>query len=335
MALTAPSIEFSMGTKARSARPLLHGFEGVAQRRGRRQVGRGVVGLGEQCLFGEGPGRAQEADGARARRAGGPAASMCGRIVGTMDEPALRQLLDDVRAGPARPRRRRGPTAPAPVRRPGVRACRSPPCAAAAESARRCTRRGRRPAQCAEIVTELLAEPGGTPVLLTRADAAQVAATLEVAPGGEVTMSGALATVCWRPAPASAPGGVVVVTAGTADLPVAEECLAVLRAFGLLPDARGRLRGGGRAPSAGVGRRGGRSRRRRRSRGDGGCTGQPGRPGSPVRPSSPCRCRPGTAPRSTASPRCSPCTRRVRRGSPWSGIDNGFGAACAVARMLP
>ncbi len=47
-------------------------------------------------------------------------------------------------------------------------------------------------------------------------------------------MSGALSTVCWRPAPVRT-GRVVVVTAGTADLPVAEECMAVLRAFGLRP----------------------------------------------------------------------------------------------------
>ncbi len=57
---------------------------------------------------------------------------------------------------------------------------------------------------------------------------------MEAAPGGQVTAPGPLALVCWRPAPLRT-GRVVVVTAGTADLPVAEECLAVLRAFGFNP----------------------------------------------------------------------------------------------------
>src|SRR5690606_3076377 len=41
-------------------------------------------------------------------------------------------------------------------------------------------------------------------------------------------------TVCWRPA-APRPERVVVVTAGTADLPVADECAATLAAYGLEP----------------------------------------------------------------------------------------------------
>jgi NCAIR mutase (PurE)-related protein len=40
--------------------------------------------------------------------------------------------------------------------------------------------------------------------------------------------------VAWRPAPVRS-GRVVVITAGTADLPVADECVAVLRAYGLRP----------------------------------------------------------------------------------------------------
>ena len=46
-------------------------------------------------------------------------------------------------------------------------------------------------------------------------------------PGGSVCGS----TVVWRPAPGR-PETVVVVTAGTADLVVAEECQSTLRAFG-------------------------------------------------------------------------------------------------------
>jgi len=95
---------------------------------------------------------------------------------------------------------------------------------------------GKSPEQVATIVGELLDAPGG-PVVLSRADGAQVKAALTVAPEGVVTPAAAaeLATVIWRPAPAR-PGRVVVVTAGTADLAVAGEALAVLGAFGL--DAR-------------------------------------------------------------------------------------------------
>jgi hypothetical protein len=150
-----------------------------------------------------------------------------------MDEPALRQLLDDVRAGvlgadDAVARLRRLPFVDLGFARVDHhRALRQ-------RAGEAVYAPGKTSRQCAEIVAELLAEPGQTPVLLTRADGEQVAACLDVAPDGLVTMSGALATVCWRPSPART-GRVVVVTAGTADLPVAEECMAVLRAFGLRP----------------------------------------------------------------------------------------------------
>jgi NCAIR mutase (PurE)-related protein len=115
---------------------------------------------------------------------------------------------------------------------------------------------GKSPEQCAAIVVELLrAAPG--PVLLTRADRSQVAAARravaaalgdatgdDIAEGGDgrdgeqvepvVTRTGTLSTAAWRRAPAR-PGRVLVVTAGTADLPVAEECRAVLRALGFSP----------------------------------------------------------------------------------------------------
>jgi pyridinium-3,5-biscarboxylic acid mononucleotide synthase len=89
---------------------------------------------------------------------------------------------------------------------------------------------GKTPAQCAAIVAELLAEEGGGPVLLTRATEAQAAATLERNPGGERTGS----TLAWR-SRLPRPGRVVVFTAGTSDLPVTEECVATLRAHGLQP----------------------------------------------------------------------------------------------------
>jgi NCAIR mutase (PurE)-related protein len=84
--------------------------------------------------------------------------------------------------------------------------------------------------QCAAIVAELLSADASSPVLLTRADDEQAAAALAANPGG--TRSGA--TVVWRPAPLR-PEVVAVVTAGTADLPVAEECVATLAANGLVP----------------------------------------------------------------------------------------------------
>ena len=150
-----------------------------------------------------------------------------------MDEPALRQLLDDVRASVGTPdeaaaRLRRLPFADLGFAR--------------VDHHRRLRQRvgeavyapGKSPEQCALIVSELLSEPAGGPVILTRAEPAQVAASTEASPEGEVTATGSLSTVVWRPTPLR-PGQVVVVTAGTADLPVADECVAVLRAYGLHP----------------------------------------------------------------------------------------------------
>ncbi|HTX62581.1 MAG TPA: nickel pincer cofactor biosynthesis protein LarB [Acidimicrobiales bacterium] len=99
---------------------------------------------------------------------------------------------------------------------------------------------GKSPEQCASIVVELLrAAPG--PVLLTRGDAEQVAAAREATTTGAadygepvVTPTGRLSTVAWRRAQ-ERPGRVLVLTAGTADLPVADECRAVLEALGFSP----------------------------------------------------------------------------------------------------
>jgi NCAIR mutase (PurE)-related protein len=89
---------------------------------------------------------------------------------------------------------------------------------------------GKTPEQCAAIVAELLAAGGSAPILLTRADDAQAAAVLATNPGGRRTGT----TVAWRTA-APRPERVVLATAGTADLPVAEECAATLAAHGLDP----------------------------------------------------------------------------------------------------
>jgi NCAIR mutase (PurE)-related protein len=150
-----------------------------------------------------------------------------------MDETALRQLLDDVRAGVCPPdeavrQLRRLPFADLGYARVDHhRALRQ----GAAEAV---YGPGKTPEQCAGVVAELLAQPGDLPVVLTRADHRQVAAALERCPSGAVTASGDVATVVWRPAPPR-PGRVVVVTAGTADLPVADECAAVLGATGFAP----------------------------------------------------------------------------------------------------
>jgi NCAIR mutase (PurE)-related protein len=97
---------------------------------------------------------------------------------------------------------------------------------------------GKTPEHCAAIVTELLGATSG-PVLVTRASDDQVkavaAATVPLGFGaGSVTSSGHTSTLVFRPADTRA-GQVVVVTAGTADLPVATECTSVLGAFGFDP----------------------------------------------------------------------------------------------------
>jgi len=147
-----------------------------------------------------------------------------------MDEPAVRRLLDDVRSGAlsaddAVARLRRLPYADLgfakvdhhrALRQGLPEAVYGP---------------GKTPEQCAAIVAELLAEEDAGPVLLTRATEAQAAAALERNPQGAVQTG---ATLAWR-SRLSRPGRVVVFTAGTSDLPVAEECVATLTAHGLRP----------------------------------------------------------------------------------------------------
>jgi pyridinium-3,5-biscarboxylic acid mononucleotide synthase len=94
---------------------------------------------------------------------------------------------------------------------------------------------GKTAEQCASIVEELLSEPGANPVLLTRADPEQVRASVALNPGGVVTQTGNLAIVTWRHA-LQRSSRVLLITAGTADQSVAEECRAALVAFGLAPE---------------------------------------------------------------------------------------------------
>jgi pyridinium-3,5-biscarboxylic acid mononucleotide synthase len=90
---------------------------------------------------------------------------------------------------------------------------------------------GKTPEACAEIVFELLAAPGDAPVLLTRADETQVTAALTRNPSG--TRYGT--TVVWREVTHARPENIVVATAGTADIPVADECAVTLEAHGFKP----------------------------------------------------------------------------------------------------
>ncbi len=145
-----------------------------------------------------------------------------------MDESALRALLDGVRAGEVTPD-------------DAVASLRRLPWADlgfARVDHHRALRQGmgeavygpgKTPEQCAAIVAELLGADGG-PVILTRADAEQIAAVGRI---GEPTVSGT--TVTWRHAVDSG-ARVVLVSAGTADGPVADECAATLTALGLTPE---------------------------------------------------------------------------------------------------
>lgn len=149
-----------------------------------------------------------------------------------MDEASLRELLDDVRAGIVHPddavaRLRRLPFVDLGFARVdhhrrlrlGLPEAVYGP--------------GKAPEHCRAIVAELLAHADGGPVVLTRAGAAQVAACTAAHPGAVVTPTPQQTSlVTWRPAPAR-PERVAVVTAGTADLPVADECAGVLAAFGI------------------------------------------------------------------------------------------------------
>ena len=149
-----------------------------------------------------------------------------------MNEAALRELIDEVRAGTVTPddavaRLRRLPFADLGFARVDHHRALRQGMAEAVYGP------GKTPDQVAAIVAELLRDEGSGPVVLTRADEAQVDAALAVAPEGRLS-GGQPATVVWAPA-APRPEQVLVVTAGTADLPVADECGATLEAHGVVP----------------------------------------------------------------------------------------------------
>ena len=127
---------------------------------------------------------------------------------------------------------------------------------------------GKTPQQCAEIVSTLVTDGSPGPVLLSRPDESQTAAALEACPGGEVRER----LIFWNPLPAlsdvpvseqialqnidattagtttassgqisqpenpSQARNIIIATAGTGDLPPARECQAVLEAYGIGAD---------------------------------------------------------------------------------------------------
>ena len=189
---------------------------------------------------------------------------------------------------------------------------------------------GKTPEQCAAIVGELLAH-GEAPVVLTRGASAEQAGGAGRPP--RRPGDGHDRDVALRPTDPR-PERVVIVTAGTADGPVADECAAVLQAYGFRPErlddvgvaglhrllAHARRAGERPTPSSWwpawkgalasvvgglTGRAGGRRAHQRRLR---------HRPSAGV---------------TALLAMLSSCAQGVTV----VGIDNGFGAACAVTRL--
>jgi pyridinium-3,5-biscarboxylic acid mononucleotide synthase len=162
--------------------------------------------------------------------------------VNIVDEPGLQRLLADVRSGTVSPddavhRLRRLPFADLGFAKVDHHRSLRQGLPEAVYG------QGKSGAQCSAIVGELLAHGEG-PVILTRADPQQVELVVTEHPGGERTVTGPatgadrvrgeLSVVVWRPARQRA-ARTLVVTAGTSDLPVARECQATLTCLGLRP----------------------------------------------------------------------------------------------------
>ena len=246
-----------------------------------------------------------------------------------MDEPVLQRLLEDVRSGACSPdeavhRLRRLPFADLGFAKVDHHRSLRQGLPEAVYG------QGKTPDQCAAIVGELLhggvggPGPGSGPVILTRADSAQVERVMGEHRGGACTPTGTatgadqvrgeLSTVVWRPVP-SRPTSTLVVTAGTSDLPVARECEATLAALGLRPtllaDADAVVVAGMEGALASL---------------IGGIT-----PAPVV--AVPTSTGYGAALEGVTALLAMHAS--CAAGVTVVGIDNGFGAACAVARMIP
>lgn len=147
-----------------------------------------------------------------------------------VDEPSLRALLDDVRSGSVTPdaavaQLRRLPFADVDGAtidhhrhlRQGVPEAIYGP--------------GKTPEQCAAIAGELLANGSG-PVILTRADTSQRSACVDAHGPAAIEASRSLV---WRLPTVTSTAKVAIVTAGTSDIPVADEAALTLRAYGIDP----------------------------------------------------------------------------------------------------
>jgi len=150
------------------------------------------------------------------------------RHAGEVDEATIRRLIEQVRSGLVEPdevvaRLRRLPFADLGFARVDHHRALRQGLAEAVYGP------GKTPEQCAAIIRELLSMADKGPILLTRADDEQVAEALSINPGGQ--RHGA--TVVWRPVTEDRFEKVVIATAGTADLAVADECAITLRAHGL------------------------------------------------------------------------------------------------------
>ena len=244
-----------------------------------------------------------------------------------MDEPTLRRLLDDVRSGALSPddaviRLRRLPFADLGYARVDHHRTLRLGLPEAVYAP------GKTPEHCAEIVAELLAEAGGGPVVLTRADHEQATAAEARNPGAVKEGS----TLVWRHDP-ERPSRVLVVTAGTADLPRRPRVHRHPRRLRLPPPAPHRRRRGRRAPAARVGRRARRGRRGRGHRRHGGRTRHARRwPHACPVVAVPTSVGYGAALEGVTA--LLAMLASCAAGIAVVGIDNGYGAACAVARIL-
>ncbi len=249
--LTEPSMAFSMGTKPRSTSPASTARQHVGDRRqGDHLAARpGRAACSSACSVKVPTGPRKPTRGAVSSPGAPDSSGDAADPVTTgqdsdVDEASLRELLDGVRSGA-----HQRPTTPW----PSCAACRSPTSASPGSTTTgRCARawprpstRRARPRAGAAPSWASCWPPAQSTVLVTRADDAQAAAALAANPGGARHGS----TLVWRPAP-ERPEQVALVTAGTADLPVADECAAVLDGPRLPPAAHHRRRCGRPAPAA-------------------------------------------------------------------------------------
>lgn len=151
-----------------------------------------------------------------------------------MDAATLRRLLDDVEAGTTSPAEAAAALSRLPFASAGD----------ALVDHHRALRQGMPEAvyapgksteHCIAIVGELLAHGTG-PVVLSRADHDQAKAVEAAHGDAEMRSDAALSTLLWRrPAPWRT-SRVLVASAGTADVPVVDECIVTLAAHGFEPD---------------------------------------------------------------------------------------------------